>query len=42
MSKLVYAVYHGRFIEALLTHFDMMFYEATALALADDDDRFES
>ncbi len=23
MSKIIYAVYHGRFVEMLLTHFDM-------------------
>jgi hypothetical protein len=33
MSREVYAVYHGRFIEMLLTHFDEKFYSATATAL---------
>jgi len=34
LSKEVYGVYHGRFIEMLLTHFDVKFSEATASALA--------
>ncbi len=33
MSKAVYGVYHGRFIEMLLTHFDLKFSEATTTAL---------
>ncbi len=34
LSKLIYAVYHGRFIEMLLTHFDNDFSEANATASA--------
>lgn len=33
MSKTTYAVYHGRFIEMLLTHFDEKFSRATATAM---------
>ncbi|HUC19385.1 MAG TPA: hypothetical protein VMA37_17025 [Acetobacteraceae bacterium] len=33
MSKLVYGVYHGRFIEMLLSHFDDQFTRALATAL---------
>lgn len=33
MSRTVYAVYHGRFIEMLLTHFDRSFESARATAL---------
>jgi hypothetical protein len=40
MSKLVYGVYHGRFIEMLLTHFDTSFTSATATAQADTGDSF--
>jgi hypothetical protein len=38
MSRTVYAVYHGRFIEMLLTHFDLRFSHATATALPADGD----
>jgi len=38
MSKSTYAVYHGRFIEMLLTHFDEEFSRATATALPADGD----
>jgi hypothetical protein len=34
MSKVTYGVYHGRFIEMLLTHFDLKFNRAFATALA--------
>jgi len=34
MSRVVYGIYHGRFIEMLLTHFDTMFEDARATALA--------
>src|SRR5579864_407216 len=34
MSKEVYGVYHGRFIEMLLAHFDQNFTTADATALA--------
>jgi hypothetical protein len=33
MNKATYAVYHGRFIEMLLTHFDLKFDRAVATAL---------
>lgn len=33
MTKPVYGVYHGRFIEMLLTHFDLKFSQAVASAL---------
>jgi hypothetical protein len=32
MTKVIYGVYHGRFIEMLLTHFDDSFTSATATA----------
>ena len=32
LSKLIYGVYHGRFIEMLLTHFDDRFVTANATA----------
>jgi hypothetical protein len=37
-SRLVYAIYHGRFIEMLLTHFDEKFERAEASALPSDSD----
>jgi hypothetical protein len=40
MSKLVYAVYHGRFIEMLLDHFDTKFSSAEASAQQMDPDTF--
>jgi hypothetical protein len=33
MGRAVYGVYHGRFIEMLVTHFDLEFSEASASAL---------
>ncbi len=39
MSRTVYAVYHGRFIEMLLTHFDQKFSLAWATALPSSGDR---
>jgi hypothetical protein len=33
LSRTTYAVYHGKFIEMLLTHFDTKFNRATATAL---------
>jgi hypothetical protein len=33
MSRAVYGVYHGRFIEMLLSHFDRQFTRASATAL---------
>jgi len=38
MSKEVYAVYHGRFIEMLLAHFDDKFTIANATAMPADGD----
>jgi hypothetical protein len=38
MSRVVYAVYHGRFIEMLLTHFDLRFTSADASALPERGD----
>ena len=38
-SKEVYAVYHGRFIETMLAHFDNMFSNADATALPVTGDR---
>jgi hypothetical protein len=35
MTKVVYAVYHGRFIETLLSHFDQTFSAAGATAQKD-------
>lgn len=41
MTKLYYAVYHGRFIEMLLSHFDNQFSIAVATAQADSVDQFK-
>ncbi|WP_321819636.1 MULTISPECIES: hypothetical protein [unclassified Burkholderia] len=41
MTKIVYGVYHGRFIEMLLTHFDTEFSNASATALQDSVDLFK-
>ncbi len=38
MSKTIYAVYHGRFIESMLTHFDSVIDFATASGLAEAGD----
>ena len=38
MSKSLYGVYHGRFIEMLLTHFDTMFTGVRATAMPTEDD----
>jgi hypothetical protein len=38
MSKLIYGVYHGRFIEMLLTHFDRDFTTAIATAQVTEPD----
>jgi hypothetical protein len=38
MSKATYGVYHGRFIEMLLTHFDVQFSRVTATALPAEGD----
>lgn len=42
MTKVVYGIYHGRFIEMLLTHFDTHFSTATATAIGDDIDSFKT
>jgi hypothetical protein len=39
LSKEAYAVYHGRFIEMLLAHFDERFSEALTTAKASNGDR---
>lgn len=41
MTKLYYAIYHGRFIEMLLTHFDKQFSIVVATAKADYVDQFK-
>lgn len=40
MSTMAYAVYHGRFIEMLLNHFDSEFTEVSASSLKTSYDRF--
>ncbi len=40
MSSVIYGVYHGRFIEMLLSHFDTEFSTATATALKAEPDNF--
>ncbi len=37
MTKLIYGVYHGRFIEMLLSHFDDSFSNVTATAKKDSE-----
>jgi hypothetical protein len=39
MNRTTYAVYHGRFIEMLLTHFDTQFQRAVATALPVEGDQ---
>ncbi len=39
MNKVTYAVYHGRFVEMLLAHFDTQFQRAVATALPAEGDR---
>lgn len=39
LSSIVYAVYHGRFIEAMLNHCDSMFFDAKATAMPSEQDR---
>jgi hypothetical protein len=41
MDRVTYAVYHGRFIEMLLTHFDLKFTQARASALPEAGDIVE-
>jgi hypothetical protein len=38
-TKGIYAVYHGHFMEMLLTHFDTLFQRAIASALPAEDDQ---
>jgi len=40
LSRLIYAIYHGRFIEMLLNHFDDSFTVARATALKTEPDVF--
>jgi len=42
ISRVVYGIYHGRFIEMLATHFDKRFTEAAATALPRGADRVKS
>jgi hypothetical protein len=42
ISKAVYAVYHGRFIEAILTHFDQQISRAISSALPEGSDSVRS
>lgn len=42
ISREVYAVYHGRLIEALLAHFDDRFENAIATAYPENDDTIKS
>lgn len=42
LSSLVYAVYHGRFIEALLNHCDQLFTDAYATAMPTSKDRISN
>ena len=42
MTKVVYGVYHGRFIEELLAHFDDRFSTATATAQKELQDQFRT
>jgi hypothetical protein len=39
VSRVVYGIYHGRFIEMLLNHFDRKLKEASATALPSEGDR---
>ena len=38
MTKVVYAVYHGRFIETLLSHLDTQMLSCSASSLPDEED----
>lgn len=38
ISSIVYAVYHGRFIESMLSHCDTLFNNAVATAMPSDGD----
>lgn len=39
LSAEIYAIYHGRFVEALLAHFDRRFSEVIASAMPESGDR---
>jgi len=39
ITSVIYAVYHGRFIESLLRHCDSLFESASATALPEEGDR---
>lgn len=41
ITRAVYGVYHGRFVEMLLSHFDAHFFRAEATALAGSGDRLK-
>jgi hypothetical protein len=41
MNKATYGVYHGRFIEMLLTHFDVQFQRAVATSLPAEGDQIK-
>lgn len=42
MKKTIYGVYHGRFVQMLLTHFDDCFSGATVTALGNHFDRYKA
>ena len=42
ITRVVYGIYHGRFIEMLLNHFDKRFTEASATALPTGADRVKA
>lgn len=42
VSRAVYGIYHGRFIEMLLNHFDGLFERASATAMPTANDRIRS
>lgn len=42
MTKLVYGVYHGRFLEMLLTHFDDRFSSASITAIGNNFDLYKA
>ena len=42
MTKVIYGVYHGRFLEMLLTHFDLEFSSALTTALGSGPDNYKT
>jgi hypothetical protein len=42
LKRAIYGIYHGRFIEMLLNHFDKMFLTVFASALLDEDDIYRA